>query len=165
MTNTGMNAADFERTNPAEDPRIAKLERENQKLTQENKWLKESRPPETLEEIITDRLADEWIDYMDSKGHNRDHNNGMCPAHLENEFVDLVTTLRRFFENNRRRGDTYSNHYPDDRVLISGDLRTQQKKGHLEISPLQWELMIAITKYIEGHVIDSDDIIYVAEKR
>jgi len=159
MKDTGMNAQDFKNyTDESPDKRkIRQLEREI-------KYLKASTPQETLEETITERLGDEWIDYIDSKGLKRDPD-GMCPAHLENEFIDLVTTLRRFFENNRRRGDSYSNHYPDDRVLISGDLRTQQKKGHLEISPLQWELMIAITKYIEGHVIDSEEIIYLAEQK
>jgi hypothetical protein len=163
MTNTGMNARDFKRTDPAEDPKIAKLECINKKLTQENKWLKESRPQETLEETITDRLADEWMDYFDSKGNKR-HHEGMCPAHLEKEFIELVTNLRRFFENNRS-DQGFSNHSSENKVLLSWPSTPTTKKDQMEISPLQWELMIAITQYIEGHVIDPDDIIYVAEKR
>lgn len=162
---TAFNVQDFKRTDPAEDPRIAKLERQNKKLTQENNWLKESRPQETLEETITDRLGDEWIDYIDSKGLKRDPD-GLCPAELETAFIGLVEGLHKFFKSNRIDGG-FSRHSSRNRELMvsatPNDLETGA--GVLEISPLQWELMIAITQYIEGHVIDSDDIIYVAEKR
>ena len=179
MTNTGMNAADFKRTDPAEDPRIAKLERENKKLTQENKWLKESRPQETLEEIITEVLCHQWIDYIDREGNKRDPD-GLCPAHLEKEFITLVTNLRLFFEDTRQAGG-FSHHSSTRRELmvwrlvdagmhkarVQIDICQDDRTGiaTLEISPLQWELMVAITHYIEGHVIDADDIVYVAEKR
>jgi len=145
-----------------------KLERQNKKLSQENKWLKESRPQETLEETITEVLCDQWIDYMDSKGNNRDHDNGMCPGNLEKEFIELITELRRFFEDHRKPSpDSYSSHDYTKRVVMTASAKAHNKIGMatLDLSPLQWELMIAITKYIEGHVIDADDIVYVAEKR
>ena len=165
---TAFNVQDFKRTDPEEDPRIGKLERMNKQLYQENCYLKESRPQETLEETITEVLCDQWIDYMDSKGNNRDHDNGMCPANLEREFIELITELRRFFENHRKPSpDSYSSHDYTKRVVMTASAKAHNKIGMatLDLSPLQWELMVAITKYVEGHVIDSDDIIYVAEKR
>jgi len=135
------------------------------KLESEIKYLKDSTPQETLEETITERLGDNWVDYMDSKGLKRDPD-GLCPAELETAFIGLVEGLRKFFKENKIDAG-FTHHSSKSRELTvdptPNDL--EMGVGVLSISPLQWELMIAITQYIEGHVIDSEEIVYLAEER
>ena len=185
MKDTGMNAQDFKNyTDESPDKRkIRQLEREI-------KYLKASTPQETLEETITEVLCDEWIDYIDSDGNKRDPD-GLCPAELENAFINVSQNFAKFFEKYKRekgRPARYSHaipsgasqsfsshssepkdlyldkHNPMIRMDIS-DPGTFEGLRQVSVKPLEWVLMIAITKYIEGHVIDADDIVYVAEKR
>jgi hypothetical protein len=139
--------------------------RKIRRLEREIKYLKASTPQETLEETITERLGDNWVDYMDSKGLKRDPD-GLCPAELETAFIGLVEGLHKFFKSNRIDGG-FSHHSSRNRELMVGATPNDLELGVgvLEISPLQWELMIAITQYIEGHVIDSEEIVYLAEER
>ena len=140
------------------------LSKENEKLRQEIKYLKAMAPPECLDETLAEVLGEDgWVDYIDSDGHKRDPD-GVCPAELENAFVDLVTGLRRFFKEHQSPygPQTFSNHDSTSR-----EVRVDQPNefaSQLEISPLQWEIMIALTRYLEHHVIDAADIVWMAER-
>ena len=142
----------------------AELQKENEKLRREVKNLKALAPPECIDETLSDVLCEEgWIDYMDSRGNRRDPE-GQCPAELETAFVDLVTGLCRFFKEHKNPlGQGFTNH-----DSISRELRVDSPNefaSQLEISPLQWEIMIALTRYLEMHVIDAADIVWMGEQR